>query len=229
MSETPRRQRWDAARNRARLLAVAREVFAAKGLSADVREVARRADVGIATLYRHFPTKDDLVLATVEKDLAEWAEAIEIATATEDAWFGLTLLIEQTLAVMARHRAVLEGLSYPATAPAGFAHRLETLHRMLDGLVDRAHRQGTLRLDVSSVDVGLLIFALGRIVQLTVAGTDGRVPGSADDAALPSVEGARSVGAGSKAGIGRTDAANAVWRRHTGLVLDGLHTHAVRA
>ncbi|APU15027.1 MULTISPECIES: TetR/AcrR family transcriptional regulator [Actinoalloteichus] len=203
MPGTPRRQRWDAARNRTALLAAAREAFAARGLAVDVREVARRAGVGIATLYRHFPTKDDLVAATLEKDLAEWSEAAGVAVATEDAWFGLTLIIEQTLAVMARHRAVLDGLSEPRSAPQILLRRLATLRGMLEGLVDRAHRQGTLRLDVSADDVGLLILALGRVVQLTVA-------------------------AGGVAVASEGDASNAVWRRHTGLVLDGLHTHAVR-
>ncbi|ASO20424.1 AcrR family transcriptional regulator [Actinoalloteichus hoggarensis] len=200
MSATPRRRRSDAARNRAALLTAAREAFAARGLAVDVREVARRAGVGIATLYRHFPTKDDLVAATLEKDLTEWSEAAAVAVATEDAWFGLTLIIEQTLAVMARHRAVLDGLSEPRGAPPILVNCLMTLRGMLDGLVARAHRQGTLRLDVSAVDVGLLILALGRVVRLSA------VPGGAAEGT----------------------AANAVWRRHTGFVLDGLHTHAVR-
>jgi AcrR family transcriptional regulator len=58
-----RRPRADAVRNRARIVETAREVFAARGADASLEEIARGAGVGIGTLYRHFPTRDDLVVA----------------------------------------------------------------------------------------------------------------------------------------------------------------------
>jgi AcrR family transcriptional regulator len=190
---TPRRQRWDAARNRRQLLDAAREAFDERGLAADVREIARRAGVGVATVYRHFPTKDDLVQATLGDDLAEWSATTQRAAAAEDAWLGLAAFVEQTLATMARHRAILDGISTSTEAPAAFDACQAHLREALSGLVRRAHRQGTLRPDVSATDIGLQILALGRIIQLTA------------------------------------DHDPTAWRKHSGLMLDGLHVHAVRA
>jgi AcrR family transcriptional regulator len=66
MAEPSRPLRADAARNRARVLEVAYETFAAEGLGVPIDEIARRAGVGAGTVYRHFPTKDDLFRAVVE-------------------------------------------------------------------------------------------------------------------------------------------------------------------
>src|ERR1700757_4023223 len=67
MSETARPLRADAARNRARVLETAYETFAAEGLSVPIDEIARRAGVGAGTIYRHFPTKEDLYRAVVQE------------------------------------------------------------------------------------------------------------------------------------------------------------------
>ena len=66
MAQPDRPLRADAARNRARVLEVAYDTFAAEGLSVPIDEIARRAGVGAGTVYRHFPTKDDLYRAVVE-------------------------------------------------------------------------------------------------------------------------------------------------------------------
>jgi AcrR family transcriptional regulator len=167
MSATPRRQRWDAARNRRQLLDAARQAFDERGLAADVREIATRAGVGIATLYRHFPTKDDLVRETMGGDLTEWSAATQHAVDADDAWLGLGMFIEQTLDLMARRRAVLDGISASTDAPAAFNACHTHLRDTLGSLVKRAHDQGTLRPDVSATDISLQILALGRIIQLT--------------------------------------------------------------
>ena len=69
MGQPARPLRADAARNRARVLEVAYETFAAEGLSVPIDEIARRAGVGAGTVYRHFPTKEDLFRAVVESRL----------------------------------------------------------------------------------------------------------------------------------------------------------------
>jgi AcrR family transcriptional regulator len=69
MAQPAKPLRADAARNRARLLEVAYETFAAEGLSVPIDEIARRAAVGAGTVYRHFPTKEDLFGAVVESRL----------------------------------------------------------------------------------------------------------------------------------------------------------------
>lgn len=159
-----RRQRSDAAHNHTQVLAAAKDLFSKQGLATDVREIAKRAGVGVATLYRHFPTKEDLVQAALADDLAAWSALTQRVAAAEDAWAGLCEFVEQTLDTMAHHRAVLDGFAAPTAAfEACQAHLVD----VLDGLVERAHQQGTLRAEVSADDVGLLVLGLGRIVQHT--------------------------------------------------------------
>src|ERR1700753_1936651 len=75
MAQPARTRRADAARNRARLQEVAYEPFAAEGLSVPIDEIARRAGVGAGTVYRHFPTKEDLFAAVVESRLRHIIDA----------------------------------------------------------------------------------------------------------------------------------------------------------
>ena len=79
--QASRRLRADAARNRAAIVAVARDVFAEQGLEAPLEAIAARAGVGIATLYRRFPTREKLVAAALTEKVAEYAEAAERALA----------------------------------------------------------------------------------------------------------------------------------------------------
>lgn len=159
-----RRQRWDAARNHDQVLAAAKDLFSRQGLTTDVREIAKQAGVGVATLYRHFPTKDDLVQAALADDLASWSALTQRVATADDAWAGLCEFVEQTLDTMARHRALLDGFAAPTAAfEACQAHLAE----VLEGLVKRAHEQGTLRPEVSAGDVGLLVLGLGRVVEHT--------------------------------------------------------------
>ena len=81
VTRPPRRLRADAARNRAAIVAVARDVFAEQGLEAPLETIAARAGVGIATLYRRFPTREKLVAAALTEKVAEYAEAAEQALA----------------------------------------------------------------------------------------------------------------------------------------------------
>src|SRR6202000_3218123 len=81
--------RADAARNRERIVAAAVEVFAERGLEASTAEIAQRAGVGEATLFRRFPTKDDLVTAIVAVMLEDAAAVATSCLEEEDPWRGL--------------------------------------------------------------------------------------------------------------------------------------------
>jgi len=85
---TTPRLRADAARNRAVIVAVARDVFAEQGLEAPLEAIAARAGVGIATLYRRFPTREKLVAAALTEKVTAYAEAAEQALADADPWAG---------------------------------------------------------------------------------------------------------------------------------------------
>src|SRR3954462_10863411 len=80
--------RSDAQRNRDRIVAATRAAFQERGLDVGVDEIARRAGVGMGTLYRHFPTKDALIDAIVDARFAELITAAEAALEAPDAWDG---------------------------------------------------------------------------------------------------------------------------------------------
>ncbi|HEX9519066.1 MAG TPA: helix-turn-helix domain-containing protein, partial [Streptosporangiaceae bacterium] len=84
----PKRLRADAARNRAAIVAAAREVFAEQGLEAPLEEIALRAGVGIATLYRRFPAREQLVAAALIEKVTQYADAAADALAACDPWAG---------------------------------------------------------------------------------------------------------------------------------------------
>src|SRR5271154_473463 len=89
--------RVDAMRNRERLVAAARQLFALRGVEVSVREVARHAGVGVGTLYRHFPTREDLVDAVLEDAFEELIAIAQTALAEADPWRGFTRFIEEAL------------------------------------------------------------------------------------------------------------------------------------
>src|SRR5438132_13734134 len=87
--------RQDAQRNRELILAAAREEFREQGLDVSLEEIARRAGVGIATLYRRFPTRDALIEAVFEDHVASFVALAEEALQNEDPWVGFSTFIEQ--------------------------------------------------------------------------------------------------------------------------------------
>src|SRR5919106_3654759 len=87
--------RADAARNRMRILDMARQAFAKRGLDAPLEQIARDAGLAIGTLYRHFPRRDDLIKAAFEAELEEYERLAQQARATDDPWLGFSSFLEQ--------------------------------------------------------------------------------------------------------------------------------------
>ena len=96
MSESGHTLRADAERNRLRIVDAAREVFAGQGLDAPMSEVARRANVGIATLYRRFPTREDLITSVFAEKMAAYAAAMDDALADPDPWHAFCAYVERS-------------------------------------------------------------------------------------------------------------------------------------
>ncbi|MEK8142820.1 helix-turn-helix domain-containing protein [Streptomyces sp. M10(2022)] len=96
--------RADARRNRGRVLKAAREVFAAQGVDAPVSTVARRAGVGVATLYRRFPTRSALLAAAFDDQLIECATVFEEALADPNPGHGLYVLLETACTTLVTDR-----------------------------------------------------------------------------------------------------------------------------
>src|SRR5690242_13194159 len=96
MAQPERRLRADAARNRARVLEVAYDTFAAEGLSVPLDDIARRAGVGAGTVYRHFPTKEALFQAVVTERIeriVDEAEALVHAEEPGEAFYGYLMWV----------------------------------------------------------------------------------------------------------------------------------------
>ena len=159
--------RADAERNRRRIVAAAQAVFAEAGLAVPLEVIAQRAGVGIATLYRRFPMREDLVAASFAPKMAEYSAAIEEALRAADAWDGLCGFAARACAMQAADRGLSDvlALTFP-TAKALEAQRA-LAYRGLAELVGRAQAQGTLRSDFTLEDVALLLMANAGVVQAT--------------------------------------------------------------
>ncbi|MGW0086401.1 TetR/AcrR family transcriptional regulator [Streptomyces sp. NPDC003393] len=165
--------RRDALRNRKLLVDTAREVFAEQGINAPLDVIARRAGVGNATLYRHFPTRAALVDEVFRDALTDTAAAGERARTAEDAWAGLTQYLRTVFAGLAADRGTNDlmttNLEGAASLEAIHAHNRETI----DALIRRGKEQGTVRPDLTTEDLLFTLAALGRAVPaLTPVGQD---------------------------------------------------------
>ncbi|GAA5184766.1 TetR/AcrR family transcriptional regulator [Rugosimonospora acidiphila] len=158
--------RKDARRNRERLVAAAREVFAERGLDVALDEVARRAGVSIGTLYNRFPTRADLVEAVFADRVEAVARIAEHALSMDDAWDGFTHFVEQICRMQAADRGYndLAARRIPQAVPtAAQAHGYQLMTRILD----RAQRAGALRADFTVEDMAFVTWAITRTIEAT--------------------------------------------------------------
>jgi AcrR family transcriptional regulator len=160
-SATERSTRSDARRNRARLIEVATEAFRDEGLEVGVDEIARRAGVGVATLYRHFPAKTDLILAVTEAVLDDLGVVVTTALEGSEPDQALARFLKSALALHCRNRGFLEALARH-DLPAGVRDDLARRTRaMLKPIVAAGHRTGTLRPELDAADLLVVMRMLG--------------------------------------------------------------------
>ena len=156
--------RRDAQRNRDAIVAAARQVFCDHGLEAPLEEIARRAGVGIATLYRRFPSRVELLDAVLADNLQAHIAVAEQALATDDPWDGFAFYLEQSCRLQAEDRGLNDvmGMRFPrATAvEAAKTHLFE----LVGQVVDRAQQSGQLRADLTPEDLAFLNWANTRIL-----------------------------------------------------------------
>ena len=156
--------RRDAARNRAKLTAAGREVFAEQGPDASLEEVARRAGVGIGTLYRHFPSRETLAEEIFAEHIEEVIAAAEAAAAAEDAWIGLVSFLEHVLGLQARNLP-LRGLFLRHGGGPGIAERRRLIFPLLEQLVERAREQRVVRDDLTVGDLSLAMWSFAPVLE----------------------------------------------------------------
>ena len=167
--------RADALRNREAVLAAARELFADQGLEAQMPDVAKAAKVGVGTVYRHFPTKEDLIRALAEDRFRRLAERAEEALAEDDAWEAFQGFIRYSAEIQVADRGLCEVMgSRPDIMET--AAEAAGLQELSEELVKRAQRSGELRADVTWEDVPMIACSLGRITQAQQGPAAGRWP-----------------------------------------------------
>jgi AcrR family transcriptional regulator len=164
---TPRRR--DAQANLARVLAAATEVFAQRGCSVTLADVAKAAGVGVATVYRTFETKDDLIYAVYEPKIAEAREQAKAASDDPDPWQGVVAHLERSVPTLAADKGFRELLSGSYSETLGWS-RPRTPHRLAK-LVEDSHNQtgartaGVVRDDLVAGDLLLLSMAVQTAVE----------------------------------------------------------------
>jgi AcrR family transcriptional regulator len=178
-----RRQRADARRNAEVLLAAAKEVFDERGVDAPLDDIARRAGVGNATMYRHFPTRRELIVAVYAEEvtaLCDRGQALLHDPAPGQALFGW---LQAFIAHVASKRAL--ALAIP-NDPGGqrsalFAGWHTAMHATASALLTRAQRAGAIRADLEVTDLLALATAIAltadtrrtdRLLDLLQRGTD---------------------------------------------------------
>jgi len=169
----PRRLRADAERNRAAILAAARDVFAEHGLEAPLEEIAARAGVGIATLYRRFPAREQLVAAALIEKVTQYAEAAEQALAVPDPWAGFASFVERICEMQAGDRGLSDLLSMTLPADAHVEQVRRLANDKVIRLVERAKAAGRLRADFVGEDLLLLLIANAAVAHVTRADAPG--------------------------------------------------------
>lgn len=163
--------RADAARNAARIVRAARAAFLESGADVALDEVARRAGVGVATLYRRFPSKDDLIRAIIEWRYAERVEPVTtLALADPDPWHGLVATLEAAVTVAAEEDAIFTAARDPARLVAALMRRY---FAELATVVRRGQDAGVIRADLVPDDLPPLVFMLISTLRVTEPGGAG--------------------------------------------------------
>jgi AcrR family transcriptional regulator len=156
----PRPLRRDAERNRVRILQAAAEVFTERGLQATLDDVAERAGVGVATVYRRFPDKEALVEALFSERLDTLVGFAEQALAEPDPWVALATFLEQAASVIAGDRGLRQILMFATYGRDRVDQARARMLPVVSTMVRRAQETGDVRADLSPTDVPLIEFML---------------------------------------------------------------------
>jgi AcrR family transcriptional regulator len=159
--------RKDAVRNRQRILTAARELFAERGLATSLNDIAHHAGVGVATVYRHFPDREQLIQSLFEERIDQVETLLHRALEDPDPWRGLISFLERSIELQAANR----GLQQLLLGATGGLERIAKARARLEPLelevVRRAHDARLLRADVGSQDLRILQLMLAPVIDLS--------------------------------------------------------------
>jgi AcrR family transcriptional regulator len=166
----PRAPRADAARNRERVLAAAKEVFEAEGLSVNVDVIARRAGVGVGTLYRHFPTKEALFEAIVLTDLEVFLHEARLLLDSETPGPALYGFLDRVVNHSETSAAIKDALGGVYEVGRYAADTVRELQEAIAQLLARAQAAGEARTDITASELLALIAAVYHSAPRTARG-----------------------------------------------------------
>ena len=159
--------RKDAARNQQRILAAARELFADRGLATSLNDIAHHAGVGVATVYRHFPDREQLIESLFEERIEQVETLLRSTLEDPDPWHAVTSFLERSIELQATTR----GLQQLRLGATGGLERIAKARARLEPLesevVSRAQDAGLLRADVGLQDLRILQLMLAPVVDLS--------------------------------------------------------------
>ena len=163
--------RADARRNREKVLAAAAAAFAESGIEAQVEEIARRAGVGVGTVYRHFPTKDALITAMAEEHFSRFAAAIEEALEEDgEPWDVFVAAIWRSASEAAADVAWCEIMAGHQRAVQAVEEGRRRLATATATLIGRAKASGAMRADATAEDIGTILCGFGHVAAAQRAG-----------------------------------------------------------
>jgi len=159
--------RRDAERNRQRVLAAARELFAERGLEVTLDDVARRAGLGVGTVYRRYASREALIEALFSEQLDALLTLAGECLRAENSWDGLVRFLEDFACRHGRDRAMRELLFTASPQRPDFARIRAELVPAADELVARAQRDGHLRPDLRGTDLPQLELMISSVAEYT--------------------------------------------------------------
>jgi AcrR family transcriptional regulator len=156
----PRAQRADARRNREAVVESARKLMATQGLDTQMDDIARGAGVGVGTVYRHFPNKEDLIYALAEHRFERLAQFAREALAEEDAGASFERFLYRGAELQATDRSLSEVMRDRPDAMQAGAQKAGLLE-LVRQLMTRAQAAGAVRPDAEAEDVPMVMCGLG--------------------------------------------------------------------
>jgi len=160
----PRELRRDAAENRTRLLAAARELFAERGLDVTLNDIAHHAGVGVGTAYRRFANKEEVLESLFAEQTAEFGALADAALADADPWRGLVDFLEHALALQLRDKGLAQILNGDRLSVEQHAWNRTVMAPKYRALIERAREAGKLRDDVTGTDLTFIQVGLNAIM-----------------------------------------------------------------
>jgi AcrR family transcriptional regulator len=165
-SAEPKPQRADARRNRERIVDAARELFAECGATTQMDDVARRAQVGVGTVYRHFPTKAELVGELMAAKFRHHADVARRWSEEPDGWTAFEGFLRETFAAMATDASLRQRLTWSQDGEAVARAEAERgeLAEVVGAIIERAQAQGRMRPTFTVDDMPALMCSAGSVM-----------------------------------------------------------------